>query len=128
LSGDADSAKLHLFRDQSPVIQQSVLCKKEQLMRRRTMLASLIALGVTTHVSSRTEARRRKKRNRCTSGPCTYDLCLLYVDAQLAHLPGNSANVARKESAKRHCCAGLALDYQGTAYRALVIACVAQFT
>jgi hypothetical protein len=97
-------------------------------MRRRTMLASLIALGMTPRASSQTEARRRKKRTRCTSGPCTYDLCLLYVDAQFAHVPGNSANVARKESAKRYCCGGLALDYQGTAYRAQVIACVAQFT
>jgi hypothetical protein len=103
--------------------------------RRRVLTTGLAALvGITSarYNAETTEAakrnrkkRRRKNRNRCTSGPCNYELCLLYLDTKPYN---NDGTLIRKYTPylTSQCCAPYALGLTGTAYRNAVVACISQ--
>jgi hypothetical protein len=91
---------------------------------------SLLAGPMDITASSKKKRRRKRRQQRntqqdtCTTGPCTYDLCLLYVDDVFAHRIASSGNLAAIPYVKNACCAGPGLEYTETQYRDWVIACV----
>ena len=98
--------------------------------RRRALTTGLAALvGITSarYHAEPTEAakRNRKKRNRCTSGPCNYNLCLLYLDTKPYN---NNPTLIRKYTPylSSQCCAFYALSLTGKAYRNAVVSCISQ--
>jgi hypothetical protein len=103
--------------------------------RRRALTTGLAALVGTASARYHTETteaakrnrkkRRRKNRNSCTTGPCTYDLCLLYLDTKPYN---NNSTLIRKygDWLANHCCAFYALSLTGTAYRDTVVACISE--
>ena len=103
--------------------------------RRRALttgLAALAGAASTRYHAETTDAakRNRKKRNRkngnsCTSGPCNYNLCLLYLDSK----PYNNDPILISKYTPfltSRCCATYALSLTGTAYRNAVVACISQ--
>ena len=102
---------------------------------RRRILSTLLAgpglrLGAFAAAASDKAKRRRKrkktKQDRCQSGPCTYDLFLLYVDAIYAWLPDTEITRATRKAADGFC-GEYALTKTGKAYRDAVVACIDQY-
>ena len=106
------------------------------IRRRRTfgllvgLLAPALAFARAT-ANSKVDKRKKRKRkhnknrssNQCWTGPCTYDLCLIYVDSILSRLQPSLAQRALYPPAQG-CCAEYALTLTGAAYRDAGVACL----
>lgn len=109
------------------------------IRRRRTfgllvgLLAPTLAVERTT-TNSKADKRKKRKRkrnknrssNQCWTGPCTYDLCLIYVESIFSQLQPSLARNAAYPRAQG-CCGRYALTLTGAVYRDAVVACLEQY-
>jgi hypothetical protein len=124
-SSIGDVAKIRAGMDVDQLRFDTVTRSLALVRNRRAALAAIAALGlggVETVASKKKRSKKKPKKNKCTSGPCTYNQCLLYVKDLCSDYPSISQNACVVTF--NGCCDKYASVLQDKAYRNAVLRCI----